>query len=363
MSNFIKKISSLSIVLLILMQVFSQEQKLPIKETYTSSDRVRSGIALGGIGTGGIELRKDGNFYNWSIFNNYPLGSGPIFELSSLPKKSIDQSFLFFLVRYQVEGQKAKLKLLQLNNSLQEGGLEAIIYYYPWMTGVDKIEYAARFPFVNMTFADPDMPFVVELEAFSPFIPHDVKNSSLPGIYFNYKIKSTTDKKVDVMLLGTLRNLVGYDKIEKTFESKLTKKKEYTFFAHSVSGMDQTASSYGQMGLGVIGGDEISYYLGWEHKHPYYEKLLVESKLANIDDTPNRNFKTDNGKNIGRLDTHDNDQRCFSSIAVSHQFNGKSEFATTFFMNWNFPNSYGAISQDPDNSLENRKKTNYSINL
>lgn len=342
----------------------AQSAKAPLIETYTSSSRVRSGIALGGIGTGSIELRKDGNFYNWSIFNNYPHGSGPVFELPVLPKSSLEQSYLFFLVRYQVEGQSPKLKLLQLNNSLQEGGLEGVIYYYPWMSGVDKIRYTARFPFTNLVFSDPDMPFDVEMEAFSPFIPHDVKNSSLPGAYFNFKVKSKTDQKVDVMLLGTLRNLVGYDYLEKAFESKLIDdKKGFKFFVQSVSGMDESKSTFGQMGLGVIGGDEVSYYLGWEHKHPYYEKLLVENKLANIDDTHNRNFKIEEGKNIGRLGTEDNDQRCFSSIAVSHQLVGKTGFSTTFFMNWNFPNNYGAVNLSSNYSLENRQKQDYFTNL
>ncbi|MDX2430862.1 MAG: hypothetical protein QNK35_08010, partial [Bacteroides sp.] len=45
-----------------------------IHESFMRSDRVRSGIAIGGIGTGSVELRKDGQFYNWSIMNNWPLG-------------------------------------------------------------------------------------------------------------------------------------------------------------------------------------------------------------------------------------------------------------------------------------------------
>lgn len=336
---------------------FAQIAKPPVVENYAASSRVRSGISMGGIGTGSIEFRKDGNFYNWSIFNNFPRGTGPIFELPTKPKTFEDQSFLFFLVRYQVEGEKPQLKLLQLNNSLQEGGQEGIIYYYPWMSAVDKIEYSARFPFTNMKFSDADMPIDIELEAFSPFIPFDVKNSALPGVYFNFKIKSKTDKNVDVMLLGSLRNLVGYDTQDKAFEAKLVNEKNYKFFAQSASGMDEKTSTYGQMGLGVIGGDEVSYYLGWEHKHPYYEKLLVENKLANIDDTQSRNSVNNENKRIanGR-----NDQRCFSSIAVSHKLKAGKEFTSAFFMNWNFPNNYGGIenhnAKDTTKCIDVRKQ-------
>ena len=40
--------------------------------------KVRSGITHGGIGTGGIELGKDGVFRQWHICNNAPFGGGPV---------------------------------------------------------------------------------------------------------------------------------------------------------------------------------------------------------------------------------------------------------------------------------------------
>jgi len=336
----------------------------PFIETYSSSSAVKSGIALGGIGTGSIELRKDGNFYNWSIFNNYPHGAGPILDLPVLPNKDVDDSFLFFIVRYQVEGESPKLKLLQINNSIDEAAMEGIIYYYPWMEAIEKIEYSGRFPFVNMKFTDRDMPFDIKLESFSPFIPHDIKNSSLPGVYFNFEIESKTSKSVDVMLVATLRNLVGYEELDRSFTSTIIEKDNYKYFSQSVDGVDISKSSYGQMGLGVIGGDEVSYYLGWEHKHPYYEKLLVEKKLANIDDTKNRNILKDNGKTVGRLGALDNDQRCFSSIATSHVLNEGDKFKQTFFMNWHFPNNYGAV-QDTISSVSPKRvwKNGFGTNL
>ena len=334
-----------------------------ISEVYESGSRVRSGISMGGIGAGSIEMRKDGQFYNWSIFNNYPLGTGPQFKLQTLPYKNSENSYLFFLVRYQVEGDSPKLKLLQLNNSIQEGAMEGLVYYYPWMKGVDKITYNACFPFVNMVFSDKEMPFTISLEAFSPFIPHDVKNSSLPGVFFNFKINSLTEKKVDVMLLGTLRNLVSYDKIEKAFESELISKSNYKFFIHKTTNTDTQSPTFGEMGLGAVGGDDISYYLGWEHKHPYYEKLLVSKKLENIDDTHNRNIKSEEGKIIGRLVGEDNDQRCFSSIAVSKELKSHSEFSTIFFFNWYFPNAYGAVNVSDKKTVNDRLHSPYTINL
>jgi len=67
--------------------------------------RARSGMYLGGMGTGGVELKKDGIFYNWNFINAAPFATGN--KLSCNP-----QSVLFFKVRWQEEGKEPQLKIL-----------------------------------------------------------------------------------------------------------------------------------------------------------------------------------------------------------------------------------------------------------
>ncbi len=327
--------------------LYSQKQtpsKVPVIQEYTALNRVRSGIAHGGIGTGSVELRKDGQFYNWSIFNNQPLSTGPLFQLRTNPLDSWQESLQFFIVRYQEEGKEPKLKLLQLNQSLSEGAMESIDYYYPWMSAVEKIEYSARFPFTYITFTDSEMPLIIELEAFSPFIPNDIKNSSLPGVYFNFKITSLSEKNVKVMLVASQRNLVGYNVTEKYFIGKLEEKSGYKFFEQTVGEMDTTASSFGQMGMASIS-DSSTYYIGWEHKHPYYEYLVVDDKLRNINDTENRNkIDKTSGKKRGNFSSESKDQRMFSSIAISKTISPKATLENSFVMTWFFPNNYGSYN-------------------
>ncbi|NJM14193.1 MAG: hypothetical protein HC896_01355 [Bacteroidales bacterium] len=159
-------------------------------ETFKASCAARSGMALGGIGAGTIELRKDGVFYNWNIFNNFPKETGPKFFIEPSEEEDAMSSLLFFKVRYQTEGEAPKIKLLNLNQELTEGGITGTIYYFPWMEAVQNIEYGARFPFATLKFTDADMPFDIEMTAWTPFIPHDTKNSSLPMAYFDFTIKA-----------------------------------------------------------------------------------------------------------------------------------------------------------------------------
>ena len=317
-----------------------------ISEIFTRSDRVRSGIAMGGLGTGSVELRKDGQFYNWTIMNNWPLGIGQPIEVKSYPRNFSDQSFLFFLVRYQVEGEQPRMKLLQLNNSLSEGGMQSIDYYYPWMSAVDRIQYSACFPVTRMTFTDPEMPFKIHMEAFSPFIPTETKNSSLPGAFFNFTFESTGNSPVKVFLVATLRNLVGYDVTDKHFISQGHKGEGYKGFTMTCGGMDPDHSSTGEMGIFSLS-NQSSYYLGWEHKHPYYEKLLVSERFEDINDTEGRNQEVD-GQLVGRVGGGTNDQRCFSSIGVDHELDPGEAFSHSFVLSWYFPNSYGGITGTPE---------------
>jgi len=316
---------------------------------YHSNQCPRSGIAHGGIGAGSIELRKDGNFYNWSIFNNYPLGVGPPFKLPNLPRSPDEDSLLFFLVKYWQNDEIPKFKLLQINSTLSEGGMEGITYYYPWMSSIDRIKYQARFPFSILTFEDDEMPFTVEMEVFSPFIPHDVKNSSLPGVYFNFSFHAKTKEDYKISLIASLRNLVGYDQEEKFFStSPILRNGIINGFTHGIGGVSNSLPSYGEMGLSCET-DDWSYYLGWEHKHPYYERLITDERFPNIDDTSNRNkpVKSENRVRGRFTNSFVKDQRCFSSIALHLNLQQQQNTKHRILFSWYFPNAMGSHASPP----------------
>jgi uncharacterized protein (DUF608 family) len=299
-----------------------------IHEVMRREHKPRSGLPLGGIGAGWFELRKDGQFYNWNIFNNEPLGSG-----EPLPPEYLPNSMLFFVVRYQKKGEPPRMKLLQVDAGEEVGTIENHIYTFPWMTGVDEIEYDASFPFSTLIFRDADMPFEVTMRAWSPFVPHDVKNSSLPAACFDFRITPTTQAPVDVMLLATMRNAVGYDHPERKYVSERLDGKGYKMFQMSCDQMPADAASHGTQAVASLSGSS-SWYLGWEHRHPYYEWVIRNKKLRNFDDTEGRN-NTD--KETGKTTAG---PRLFSSIAASKRLTGGKSFEHSFVTTWHFPNLY-----------------------
>ncbi len=245
---------------------------------YTSTmhrdDKPRSGTALGGLGAGWFELRKDGTFYNWNIFNNRPHGTGERFPLPH-------ENMLFFIVRYEVEGEQPKMKLLQIDEGHMVAAILDHYYSFPWLTGVDRIDYEATFPFVRMKFTDAEMPVEIELEAFSPFIPHDVKNSALPSALFNFSVRSKTRKPVDVMLMASMRNGVGYDVEDKHHVTNVLRRKGARIVELTEGAMDETASSYGSQALASLAPDS-TWYVGWEAAAPVLRGRHPQPRAAQL---------------------------------------------------------------------------------
>lgn len=314
-------------------------------------DKARSGITLGGIGTGGIELRKDGIFHNWNIFNNYSFGTGERFKFE-------EDSMLFFVVRYQEEGKNPRMKILQIDDGYNVGAIRNHYYEFPWMTGVDQIEYSASFPYAKLKFTDEEMPFEVDLEAYSPFIPHDIKNSSLPGIIFSFEIKSYTDKKLDVTIVAAMRNGAGYDVANKLHRSRATKNEKSVCVEMWCDEMDTMHSSYGSLAIASLASDS-TYLLGWEHKHPYYEDVLRNPHLlcrtAEV-------IKNEEGFDI---DAPKRGEKYYSSIAVYRRLENRSAFKHTFILGWHFPNLYSGdcykrtLPNDVEPTLEGHYYTNF----
>jgi uncharacterized protein (DUF608 family) len=300
-------------------------------ETMRRDHQPRSGIALGGLGTGSAELRKDGRFHNWTCFNNDPQFTG---ARLAWPQESI----LFFVVRYQLPGREPRLKLLQIESERHEqAAAPTALYEMPWLSGVDTITYRARFPFAWLTYAEDAasggdaMPLEIELSAMSPFVPHDALASSLPAMILDFRVRSLASEPLDVLLMACLRNAAGYDTADKQYTTRLDRTGGAVACTMSAAGMDAQASSLGTLTLASVSPD-TTWYLGWEHRHPYYERLLREPKLPNVDDTDGRNpVDRESGRKRAM-------ERCWSTLGRSLRLEPGAALDHGFVFAWHFPN-------------------------
>ncbi len=159
---------------------------------YRARDRASAGVPLGGIGAGKIELLPNGVFNAFTIQNNWskPLSGGADYP-------GILGYHLGLRVR-RGSGPRARWRAVLL----QTAPIRSI-------PTVRDIRYRGVFPRVEMEFIEPSLGLDVRLEAFSPWVPGDVRDSSLPAALFTLKVRNRLASPADIGFLFIGRNLSG----------------------------------------------------------------------------------------------------------------------------------------------------------
>jgi len=68
-----------------------------------------------------------------------------------------------------------------------------------------------RFPFSTLKLEDSDIPLQIEVTGWSPFIPTDEDNSSLPSGAFEYHFKNTSGNTVEAVFSYNAKNFIDKD--------------------------------------------------------------------------------------------------------------------------------------------------------
>jgi uncharacterized protein (DUF608 family) len=132
--------------------------------TYEGGKGKELALALGGLGTSTLEIGRDGAIRGLHLQNDW---------WSDQPTPPAD----FLAIHARTKSGAAVGRVLQLE---APGGFPSI----------GGLRYTGRFPFARIDFRDPVLPCQVALEAFSPFVPGDAAASSLPLVFFTFRLKN-----------------------------------------------------------------------------------------------------------------------------------------------------------------------------
>jgi non-lysosomal glucosylceramidase len=151
-------------------------------ERRSPPDGMRSAVPLGGLGSGTVELRADGSFRDWNIFNNSPAYGD---------KVQLDDAL--FGIRVSRENGKAYASALRSRP--------------PWgLPAIQQIQYSGDFPVSRLQFSDPDLPISVSLYAYSEFKPRDADASCTPAAIFTFFVRNPSTQPIHASLLFLLPN-------------------------------------------------------------------------------------------------------------------------------------------------------------
>lgn len=152
---------------------------------YRGADLDKIGMPVGGICAGQVYLGGDGRLWHWDIFNQH-IGTGAAhYANPPKPASPLEQGFA---IRVTVGG---KTQTRRLDGS-----------------GFGDVSFRGEYPIGQVEYREPGAPVAVALEAFSPFVPLDPENSSLPATVLRFTVKNTSGEKVEAELNGWLENAV-----------------------------------------------------------------------------------------------------------------------------------------------------------
>ena len=167
------------------------------QRTFTGEHLAQVAFPVGGIGTGTISLGGRGNLQDWEIFGR--------------PGKGVNLPMTFFAIRAEAKNVPPVSKILErrfLPPFTGAGGFDRSN-----LSGLPRLAeatFCGQYPFARIAFQDDDLPLAVSLEAFNPFIPLNVEDSSIPAAVFNWRFKNLSDGPVQLSLLASMTNPVMF---------------------------------------------------------------------------------------------------------------------------------------------------------
>ena len=202
------------------------------------SQRWRSGVPIGGIGCGKFDILTDGSFGNFTINHAQDKPTGWM-------------KGVFAAVSAAANGKRV-CRILRLAGADEYSGIKNIA----------ATEYEGLYPRVNLAYKDPDLPVGVKLHAFSPLIPGNIDDSSLPGACLEFEVSNQETTEAEVSVVLTWENILGIGgSREEDWHSTEGNYQELADSANGLSGvLFLTRQNYEDRRKCVLG----SYFLGAE---------------------------------------------------------------------------------------------------
>lgn len=298
---------------------------LDSQKTYKGQYLNEIAFPLGGIGTGSISLTGNGSLKDFEIFNRPNLGSW-------FPKT-------FGIIRVKEPHKDPICRILEGPKRPPYTPLDGGAYRcngegFPHM---DSCEFKGEFPFAWIKFKSEKIPLGIELEAYNPFIPSDEDSSSFPAAILRYHVKNNTNKEVEVSIMWSMLNLVGFrlgknekmvlnanDTNQGNFLNEFREDKNIRGILFSHEDEDNESPDYGSVML-ATSNENYSYTPYWPRSFWHAAIDEIWNSVKNFNSLPFRKKDASNKAEAGALMVKEN-------IAP-----GETKIFN-FYITWFFPN-------------------------
>ncbi len=293
---------------------------------YTGERTHHISFPLGGIGAGGIGLAGNGHLIDWEIFNR--------------PNKGSVNGFSHFAVRVEDEHEVLDARVLQGDLSPHFMGEMDNIHFRGYGFGPRReylgglphfrdVTFRGEYPLAYLSFQDDSFPGAASLFAFSPFIPLNEDDSSLPGAFFEVELTNTQDRPLTYTVVGILSNPLPAHNRNMYIDSRAGRGIHLLHL--STNGVDLNDPAYGTLSLATDASHQPNLSVSWQEywfRGAWFDNLEVYwRELTTPGPLQNRQYSLDEAGegNEGMLAVH-------APLAP-----GQSR-TVRFAITWHFPN-------------------------
>ena len=277
------------------------------------------GMPVGGINAGTVYLGGDGRLWLWDIFNANQNGVDP---------KTIEwHSSVHVGKKIRSQDGSAYVQPAKDIRPLQQGfafrisiGNKTIIKKME-LADWDDIVFEATYPMAKIRYIDKQLPVDITAEVFSPFIPLDEKNSSLPCTVYSITIKNRTASTIKVDVLGWLENKVAprsakeTDQRVNTILTEPNAKGIFCSIKPNGNPLQSTAADHGSMAIASLSTTATCN-----------TNLLLPIQPASFDET-----------NTSSVDKNKADQ-LVAAVCSTHTIAADKTASTDMVISWHFVN-------------------------
>jgi uncharacterized protein (DUF608 family) len=172
------------------------------------------GMPVGGIAAGQVYLRGDGTLGCWQIFNRRNMaGRGQTNYRHRKVASPVKQGFA---VIAEQDGRRTAHSLSR--------------------EGFPDVSFIGEYPIGTVRYLRQDFPVQVQMEVFSPFIPLNALDSSLPATVFHITLANTSNQKVEASVLGWLENAVCLHRasqVQGRHRNRIVREPDRTLLVHT----------------------------------------------------------------------------------------------------------------------------------
>jgi uncharacterized protein (DUF608 family) len=294
------------------------QTEIPYPRVFEGRQLKMISFPLGGVAAGSLGLGGRGQLRDWEIFNRPNQGGSPAYAFPSIWIQSGSSKPIAHVLESRILPPYQGESGLGSNNA-------------PGLSRLEGAKFTGEYPLAHIDFQDRRLPVKVELDAFSPFIPHDPDDSGLPVAVLRYKVTNPGLTSVKVGIAFSIDNPVApapsqsspYLKSDQRLNEARTGN-QLTGLLMSNPGLASDDPMHGSFVLAAIPGEKtnVTHWRGWPKEAWWTAPLLFWGEFSKH----------------GELGAEPTSSNAVGSVCQQMTIPSGQSANITFLLAWHFPN-------------------------